>query len=89
MTDIQWMMINNCAGKVKAGGTLMYSTCSITVEENEMIIQRFLDRYPEFSLAEISPKMGLPGLQGLELCQRLYPHIHHSNGFFIAKLRKK
>jgi 16S rRNA (cytosine967-C5)-methyltransferase len=89
MTDIQWMMINNCAGKVKSGGTLMYSTCSITVEENEMIIQRFLDRYPEFSLAEISPKMGLPGLQGLELCQRLYPHIHHSNGFFIAKLRKK
>jgi 16S rRNA (cytosine967-C5)-methyltransferase len=89
MTDIQGIMINNCAGKVKAGGTLMYSTCSITVEENEMIIQRFLDRYPEFSLAEISPKMGLPGLQGLELCQRLYPHIHHSNGFFIAKLRKK
>ncbi len=88
MADIQWMMINNCASKVKSGGTLTYSTCSVTVEENEMIIQRFLDRYPEFQLVEISPKMGQPGLRGLDLCQRLYPHIHHSNGFFIAKLQK-
>jgi len=31
----------------------------------------------------------LPGLRGLEKCQRLYPHIHHSNGFFIAKLKKE
>jgi hypothetical protein len=88
MTDIQWMMINNCADKVKSGGFLMYSTCSITLEENEMIIERFLERHPEFKLAEITPKMGLPGLHGLEKCQRLYPHIHHCNGFFIAKLQR-
>ncbi len=89
MTDIQWMMINNCAEKVSPGGFLTYSTCSITVEENEMIVERFLKRYPEFSLVEINPKMGEPGLRGLDKCQRLYPHIHHSNGFFIAKLQKK
>ena len=88
MTDIQWMMINNCAEKVKKGGVLAYSTCSITVEENEMIVQRFLERHPEFSLVEITPKIGLPGLRGLDKCQRLYPHIHKSNGFFIAKLQK-
>ena len=46
MTDIQWMMINNCADKVKTGGFLMYSTCSITVEENEMIVERFLQSPP-------------------------------------------
>ena len=89
MTEIQWQMINNCAEKVSKGGVLVYSTCSITVEENEMIIERFLKGHPEFSLMEISPKMGLPGLRGLEKCQRLYPHIHHSNGFFIAKLQKE
>jgi 16S rRNA (cytosine967-C5)-methyltransferase len=89
MTDIQWMMINNCAEKVKSGGVLAYSTCSITVEENEMIVERFLNRYPEFQLAEITPKMGLPGLRGLEKCRRLYPHLHHSNGFFIAKLKRQ
>jgi 16S rRNA (cytosine967-C5)-methyltransferase len=89
MTEVQWRMINNCAEKVKAGGVLTYSTCSITVEENEMIVERFLKWHPEFSLAEITPKMGLPGLRGLEKCQRLYPHIHQCNGFFIAKLLKE
>jgi 16S rRNA C967 or C1407 C5-methylase (RsmB/RsmF family) len=74
---------------VKAEGVLAYSTCSVTVEENEMIIERFLKWHPEFSLAEINPKIGLPGLRGLTKCQRLYPHIHQSNGFFIAKLQKE
>ena len=88
MVDIQWQMIDNCAQNVKSGGFLAYSTCSVTVEENEMIIERFLAAHPEFKLAEITPRMGLPGLRGLEKCQRLYPHIHHCNGFFIAKLEK-
>ena len=89
MTEVQWRMINNCAEKVKTGGVLTYSTCSITVEENEMIVERFLKWHSEFALTEITPKMGLPGLRGLEKCQRLYPHIHQSNGFFIAKLLKE
>jgi 16S rRNA (cytosine967-C5)-methyltransferase len=89
MADIQWQMINNCADKVKTGGVLTYSTCSITVEENEIIIERFLKWHPEFSLTEINPKLGLPGLRGLDKCRRLYPHIHQSNGFFIAKLLKE
>jgi 16S rRNA (cytosine967-C5)-methyltransferase len=88
MAEIQWMMINNCADRVKEGGTLTYSTCSVTVEENEMIIERFLKKNTQFKLADVSPKMGLPGLRGLDKCQRLYPHVHHSNGFFIAKLQK-
>jgi 16S rRNA (cytosine967-C5)-methyltransferase len=89
MAGIQWQIINNCAEKVKSGGVLTYSTCSITVEENEMIIERFLKCHPEFSLKVINPKMGLPGLRGLKRCRRLYPHIHQSNGFFIAKLQKE
>jgi 16S rRNA (cytosine967-C5)-methyltransferase len=89
MTEIQWRMIDNCAELVKAGGVLTYSTCSITVEENEMIVERFLKCHPEFSLAEINPKLGVPGLRGLEKCRRLYPHVHESNGFFIAKLLKQ
>ena len=89
MAAIQWKMINSCAEKVAAGGALTYSTCSITVEENEMIIERFLKWHPEFTLAEITPKVGLPGLRGLTKCQRLYPHLHQCNGFFIAKLQKE
>lgn len=89
MAEIQWKMINSCAGNVKPGGTLIYSTCSITVEENEMIIERFLKWHQEFSLVEISPKIGLPGSRGLQNCQRLHPHVHQCNGFFIAKLLTK
>ncbi|MEM3760893.1 MAG: RsmB/NOP family class I SAM-dependent RNA methyltransferase, partial [Candidatus Bathyarchaeia archaeon] len=86
MAEIQWQMLNNCAEKVKPNGTLIYSTCSITAEENEMLIEKFLKWHPEFSMTEITPKIGLPGLRGMEKCQRLYPHIHQCNGFFIAKL---
>jgi 16S rRNA (cytosine967-C5)-methyltransferase len=88
MAEIQWLMINSCAEAVKAGGTLTYSTCSVTVEENEMIVERFLKQHREFALAEISPKFGVPGLRGLDRCRRLYPHLHESNGFFVAKLQR-
>ena len=86
MSEIQWQMMNGCAEKVKLGGALVYSTCSITVEENEMLIERFLKWHSDFYLAEITPKIGFPGLRGMENCRRLYPHIHECNGFFIAKL---
>ena len=60
MSGIQWAMINSCAEKVAAGGVMTYSTCSITVEENEMIIERFLKEHTDFNLAEITPQLGLP-----------------------------
>jgi 16S rRNA (cytosine967-C5)-methyltransferase len=88
MAEIQWLMINNCADAVKSGGRLVYSTTSVTIEENENIIERFLKWHPEFHFAEITPSLGLPGLQGLGRCRRLYPHLHESTGFFIAKLVK-
>ena len=89
MTEIQWEMINNCAERVKSKGFLVYSTCSITVEENERLIERFLKWHPDFSLVKIKSKIGLPGLRGIEKCRRLYPHIHQCNGFFIAKLLRE
>jgi 16S rRNA C967 or C1407 C5-methylase (RsmB/RsmF family) len=89
MAEVQWLMLRNCAEKVAEGGRLVYSTCSISVEENEMQIERFLRLYPEFRLAETKPRIGLPGLRGLTRCQRLYPHIHDCSGFFIAKLEKE
>jgi 16S rRNA (cytosine967-C5)-methyltransferase len=89
MAKIQAEMIEQCAGYVKEGGFLVYSTCSITVEENEMVIENFLKLHPEFKLAKSTPRIGLPGLRGLTKCQRLYPHIHECNGFFVAKLQKE
>jgi 16S rRNA (cytosine967-C5)-methyltransferase len=88
MAAIQWGMLNNCSEYVKRGGALVYSTFSITVEENEMLIERFLKRHPEFSLGDMLPRIGLGGLRGLDKCQRLYPHVHQCSGLFLAKFVK-
>lgn len=86
MADIQWKMLNNCAEYVKEDGCLVYSTCSVTLEENEMLIERFLKWHPDFALTDVSPKIGVDGFRGLSQCQRLFPHLHRCNGFFIAKM---
>ena len=89
MSEFQRRMLNECVKHVKEGGFLVYSTCSIAVEENEMLIERVLKLYPEFKLVDATPKIGVSGLRGLTKCQRLYPHIHGCNGFFVAKLLRE
>lgn len=89
MAAIQWKMLNNCAEFVKEGGNLVYSTCSITVEENEILLERFLKWNPEFTMVEAKPRIGLSGLRGQTYSQRLYPHLHECTGFFLAKLTKQ
>lgn len=89
MAMIQARMIENCAKYVKPRGKLLYSTCSITTEENEFVIESFLKRHPEFKLVDTGLKFGLPGLRGQILCRRLYPHLHNCNGFFVAKLERE
>lgn len=89
MARIQWQMLENTSERVKSGGSLVYSTCSVTLEENEVLIERFLKWHPDFSLEDIAPSIGSSGLRGLDKCRRLFPHVDDCNGFFIAKLRKQ
>jgi len=86
MSAIQWRMLNESLKYVKEGGLLVYSTCSITVEENEMIVEKLLELHPELDLVDTTPKLGVSGLRDLTKCQRLYPHMHDCSGFFVAKL---
>ena len=88
MAEIQRRILNNCAGFVADGGAIVYSTCSVTVEENEGVVEGFLGAHPEFSLVDAVPRLGLPGLQGQDGAQRLYPHLHRCNGFFVARLER-
>ena len=88
MSKIQTEMIEVCSDYVKNNGFFVYSTCSITLEENEMILEKFLKLHSDFKLVDSKPRIGLPGFRGLTQCQRLYPHIHDCNGFFVAKLLK-
>jgi len=85
----QYDILRTAVGAVRPGGRLVYSTCSIMVEENEFQIERLLRLNPEFKLERHAPFIGQEGLRGLGACQRLYPHLHGCNGYFIASLKKE
>jgi 16S rRNA (cytosine967-C5)-methyltransferase len=88
MASIQRSILDNCAEHVKQGGTLVYCTCSVTVEENELVIRAFLKAHVDFKLVASEPRIGAQGLRGQIENQRLYPHIHRCNGFYISKLAR-
>lgn len=89
MAGIQGRILNRCVEHVAEGGAIVYSTCSVTVEENEMVVENFLRAHPEFGLVDATPRLGLPGLRGQDGAQRLYPHLHGCNGFYVARLERE
>jgi 16S rRNA (cytosine967-C5)-methyltransferase len=72
---------------LRPGGVLVYSTCTLSSEENEHQIERFLKRNPRFTLDQIEelPAYAHPHMPGALLT---LPHRHHTAGFFIARLRR-
>lgn len=86
----QAKILEACAPMLKAGGLLLYSTCTFSPEENEKSIGDFLERHPEFEPVPIEKKNGFAaGLPPFEACARLYPHKLKGEGHFLALLRKK
>ncbi|MFX1293636.1 MAG: RsmB/NOP family class I SAM-dependent RNA methyltransferase [Promethearchaeota archaeon] len=85
---IQWKLLKTAVNSVKESGEIIYSTCSITLEENELLIKKFLNKFPEFSLVPVKPFIGTPGFLGLSETQRLWPHRDDTEGFFVGKLSK-
>ena len=93
----QKTLIKTAVNVLKPGGLIVYCTCSFAPEENEMIIDELL-KSDQGSDVKIEPtKYGIDGLvefnnkkfkSDIKNTKRLYPHIHNTNGFFIAKLRK-
>lgn len=88
---IQRELLEEVNTLLRPGGTLIYSTCTIEKEENEGNVMNFLQKHPEFELAPIVIT-GLPATLA-ESAQagmlQIDPDEFHSDGFFIAKLRKK
>lgn len=87
-------LIEAAARMVKAGGILVYSTCSFAPEENEMVVDRLLQKFDNITIEPL--KYGTSGLTRfgdivfdgrLKNARRLYPHIHDTTGFFIARLK--
>ncbi|MEM0459396.1 MAG: RsmB/NOP family class I SAM-dependent RNA methyltransferase, partial [Thermofilaceae archaeon] len=73
---------------LERGGELVYSTCTLTLEENEENVL-WAQEALGFELIEFEPYLGLPGKLGAAKARRLYPHLHETVGFFLAKLRKE
>ena len=86
LPEIQQSILENCSQYVKVGGILVYSTCTILKEENEDIVTAFLDAHPEFEAVAFEHPICGANEQGWIT---LLPHLHHTDGFFVAKLRRK
>ncbi len=87
----QRQILDNLSGVVRAGGYLLYSTCTYSREENEETVSHFLERHPEFSLCPVEESLALStvgGLDGMSEARRFYPHISKGEGQFIALMKK-
>ncbi len=85
LPPLQRAILENAGAYLKPGGRVVYSTCTVLKEENEAVVQAFLADHPEFSLEPLE----LPGIGREESGMlTLWPHIHGTDGFFMAKLVK-
>jgi tRNA (cytosine40_48-C5)-methyltransferase len=94
-SEMQEKLIEVAARSVKPSGVLLYSTCSFAPEENEMVIDRLLQKSENITVEPIrlGSSKGLTKFgdwkfdRQLKNATRLYPHIDDTTGFFIARLR--
>ena len=87
---LQLRILQQGAKMVKSGGVLQYSTCTLRPEENEAVVSAFLAQNPDFAprllpLSACFEQSGLPTSHQITL----FPHIHGSDGFYIAGFVKK
>jgi len=86
----QETILDACAALLRAGGIMLYSTCTFSAEENEGSIGRFLERHDAFELVPVEKRYGFQdGIVPYTDCARLYPHKINGEGHFLACLRKK
>ncbi|MDZ4210989.1 MAG: RsmB/NOP family class I SAM-dependent RNA methyltransferase, partial [Methylotenera sp.] len=89
LTVKQANILARAAKLTKAGGRLIYSTCSLLSDENEQIAESFLASHPDYQLlnaAEILRQQQIDLDTGKYL--KLLPHLHNTDGFFAAVFEK-
>ncbi|MBD3230483.1 MAG: NOL1/NOP2/sun family putative RNA methylase [Candidatus Lokiarchaeota archaeon] len=96
-SKIQQELLRTAIKVLKNNGIIVYSTCSISPEENELVIDKILQEYENIKVTEINLKFGEKGManffcnrvsEELMKAKRFYPHKNGTQGFFICKLKK-
>ena len=97
LSEIQFKLLVSGIKMLKTGGELLYSTCTMTVEENEFVVDRILSKYPveliniELPVKSIEAFKNIAGREfnpSLSKARRILPWEINSEGFFLAKFRK-
>jgi 16S rRNA (cytosine1407-C5)-methyltransferase len=101
ITKLQIKLLQRAFELLKKGGIMTYSTCSLEPEEDEFLIEKFLENNPNAKLEKVEIKglenpLKLKEFKGkkikeeiLEKTLRIWPHIYDTNGFFLAKIKKE
>lgn len=102
LNKIQKNLIDVAFQLLKSGGIMVYSTCTIEPEENEAVVSYLLDKYDDAELLDIdSDKLGIKRtnsileFEDLKInpqvmkCLRIHPYDNNTEGFFIAKIRRR
>jgi len=97
MAVIQKKLLKAGLKALKTGGKMLYCTCSIAPEENELVVNHVLNDLNNCSIFKIFRDYGVKGLtevfginllDDLKFSQRLYPHIHDTIGFYFCLIKK-
>lgn len=88
LPDLQYSILKHTSQAVKHGGTLLYSTCTLNPAENGEIAVRFLAEHPDFVPLPIAPELVRFGDEPSNQLT-LMPHLHGTDGFFIAAFQRK
>lgn len=89
LVKLQRKILDTVHSYVKRGGTLIYSTCTIGAQENQLNVKWFLENYP-FKLESIDPYL-CPELRSKTTQAgylQLLPGVHRTDGFFIARFKR-
>ncbi len=86
LPEIQYSILCNAIKYLKDGGRLVYSTCTLNPKENDEICNRFLEEHPEFEAVKVLPELRRYSENDKYLT--LMPHIHSTDGFFVAVFQK-
>lgn len=89
LTQIQKNILSVGCSYLKAGGVIVYSTCTVNPQENINLIKEFLLTHPEMALEKIESEHILGILRENEGYFEIFPDTHQSDGFFVCRLRRK